>query len=698
MENETDQNEITAGLCSYEAEWGSVTVEISEDFMTVQLNVLERNSAFGGDFSIADLISHLQNSGIVFGVLTDDLLAQSEALLAVSGWTGKLIIAQGRPAGQPGEATFSLFADDMDIRLATDSCQVGEQTLHFQVLHNYVSKPMDSPEETDLLAKAVKSGETIATRQEPLRGRAGRDVLGRTVDAPPFSWLLAEENVIISNNRQIFEATIFGYLVVIERHLSILSPLQLSVDGMTASWLNVSQLLPYRIPDTVDITSQLEKAGVKSGVVDAEAIASVCSTMDPATTCSYVVARGQEAENGQDSYLEFSVSREKRAGEKREDGSIDLRELNLVQTVDESGLIAILHPATPGVPGFTLFDEELPVEPGQELKIEAKENVRLEEKENGEVHFFSEAAGLIKYQDGKISVEAVYKVSGDVDFHTGNLDVDCILEVSGGVCADFSVTASKDVIIGASIEHGAKIFVQGDLTVKGGIIGETTEITVLGNLDAQFVQAAKVVVKGKLTVAQYIYYATVRSVDSINVGPGSGERGGSIVGGTVCSSSDITASSCGSPSNVPTNIVIEPPPHLLAKLLRLKKAAAKHDAAIIKIMRTLNLSTINSAEVKALLAAQPPEQRELFVKILMQLNAMVKSQKKAVQERQALTNTLKKKMSQVRFQVNKTYYGNTLVRMGKREFHEKNDRGPTTFTYRKSRVHVESNVADSEGF
>ena len=694
--NQADMVLPGPGAHTLRAAWGTVVVEVSEDCLKAFLLKVEMVKG-ASRFAAEKLWQLVDEAGLDYGHRYDELQNSEEEIAKGKNWSGRLILAQGREPGLPGGVKFPGLADISHGAISDGRCRVGDENIDFNSLAGVLDQEIDVDKELDLLAKAVRPGDIVAVRQEPLRGKPGRDIFGKDIVAPPFQALAVGSNVKLSEDRRLYESCCYGYLSVVNGVLSVLPPLRLSEDQMSAWLVALPQLSPGQGPEPADLLSLLAEEEVSHGI-DEELIAELCHSFDPGKGGYLLVAQGQEPEDGQDGELVFCHSRQQQPGLERQDGSIDLRELNLVQTVDDGEAIATLTPPTFGVAGFTLMGEELPAAPGEDLKVEGKENVLLEEQdEDGKILFVAQCAGLIRYQDGKISVEPVFQIKGNVDFSTGNVDVQCALEVTGNVCADFHIDASRDVLIGGTVEHGAQITVNGNLEVKGGIIGEKTEVTVLGDLQAGFIQNAKVVVKGNLQVKEYIYDATVRVVGDINVGPGSGKRGGSIVGGVVCGSGNLTVKSSSSPSNVPTTIALEPPPHLLAKLLRLKKETRKYDSSILKIMRTLDLRTINSNEIKELLAKQSPERRELYVKILGQLSDMIKYQQRAEQAKLELGRTLKKVMESVSIQVSETCYGNTKVRMGKREFLEKTDRGPSTFCYRKSRVHVESKVADSFG-
>ncbi len=668
------------------ADWGTVMLEISADFLEVFLLLLEFTPPQRA--VSAEMLSQLlRENKIVNGIVMEKLEAVAAEAAGSSGWSGRMIIAEGRPAGVPGGIRYTFLGEEA-AEWHTDGnvWQGREATLSFQGLSEFQAAPGQPG--GDILVKAVGPGEIIAEREEPLKGRPGRDIYGRSIAAPRFTGLMAGDYVEITNLRE-FRATIFGYVLILNKQLSVVSPLRLADDEMTAWFINFPQLAPQRTPEPDDIVKALKNLGVTTGVKK-KAIDRLCQAESLAKQeCWFVVARGREPVRGENGRIKFPVNREKPAGDLKENGSMDFRARNLVKTVAKDALIAVKHPATPGRPGSTLLGGELPADPGAELRVDAKENVRVEEEEGGIVNYYAECEGQILYKGNKLSINPLYRVTGNVDFSTGNIDVDCSLNIAGSVCSDFTVQATGNVVIGGGVEPSAQLTVQGDLLVKGGILGEHTKVTVLGNLEADYIQAAMVVVKGNLDVKQYIYHAIVRTVGEIRVGPGRGERGGSISGGTVCSSRRITISSCGSASNVPTVLALAPAPDKLDRLKKLKNNIMICDETISRIMRTLDISHLDREEIIALLEPLPLERKKLFSQLLAKLKNTTEHKARIGQTISRLKNEMRADLGTMKITISRRFYGNTTIRIGKKEFLEKTDHGPVVFSYRDNGIHVE---------
>ncbi len=703
----SDEELVASGVWEFEASWGKITVDISEDFL--QAHLLSVAPSDDNEEIATEAICDLLGKNHFTPIAESDELHKIPGIIAEteSDWSGRVLFATGNPPGDPGGIDFIMFGENSSAKLPDGSTmQIKDEIISFSEITNFFSGGTTPGSSPGFLSKTIKNGEIVAERLEPIHGTPGRDIYGRPVKPPPFYGLLAGMNIEITNELRSYKANSFGYISIIDYKISILSPIIVADDDMTAWYISFPQHEPVRMPDFKDIVGLLKKSGVTRGIKE-HPLKKFCHALEHGqVACWNVIARGQPPLPGENSRLAFSVDREKSSGKLREDGSIDLRELNLVQTVSSGAVIAVKHPPTEGTPGYTLSGEPLETESGEDLKVEAKENVRSEENEDGTTTFYAECDGLITYKGDNISIEPLYKISGNVDFSTGNVDVDCALEISGNICSDFTVKSTSDVLVGGNIEPGAILEIDGNLEVKGGIIGETTRITVLGNMKADFVQAgggeahqslktdfiqaAKIVVKGDLTVNQYIYYAVIKAVGKIIVGPGTGKRGGSIVGGVVCSSSGIKLSVCGSPSFVPTLLILEPTPTKLAKLRKLKENRKLCDATTTKIMRTLNVDSIEKETLTKLLASADEKQKKLYADLLTKLNTIIKDKQKILDDLDTLKKELYFDLSKMKIIVTRTYHGNTRLRIGKKEFLEKEDRAPSQFSFLKKLVHVEA--------
>ncbi len=690
-------DDFPTGECFYNASFGTVRLLVSDDAMEVSVVEIVADPERCASLTPETLSAFFHKNKIIQGLRPESLKELVGYLILDPKWSGLLVVAEGRPPVVPGSAEFTMFQGASDVHVVNgESMSVEGEALAFAVIGNYFEQkraPADIPE---TMTKLVNAGEILVSKTAPLKGISGQDVFGRPVNPPAFCEVIAGENVELKNDETKFTASFFGYPLLRDRILSVLSPIVVADDEMTAWFVQFPQLSPVKNPFIMDLSVLLQHAGLARGT-EGKCVEDLCLQLKKKHEPGwYIAAQGQEPVPGEDGALLFEGTDPPSA--LRDDGSIDYKILNLVKTVEADSHFATLSLPTAGVSGYTLLDEELPAESGKPLKVAAKGNIRIEECEHGEVRYHSETEGVINYQNGTLEIDPLYQVKGNVDFSTGNIDVDCCLNVGGNVCSNFTVKSTKDVIVNGTLEPGSKLIVEGDLQVKGGIIGENTEVMVLGNLQAEYIQDAKIVVKGQILINQYAFSAIIRSVGSIQVGPGTGERGGSLVGGTICSSVRIEAKTTGSPSNVLTTVVVEPAPHKLAKLKHLKQKVAECETKITKIMRTLNLEAIEPDLVKQLLHDATAKQRELYVQILQQLNLIVKNQHELLADKNKLRDALWKDVDQMSILVTKDFFSNTRVRIAKKEFLNRTDKGRTNVIHDRTKLVFDSAKGADDAF
>ena len=105
----------------------------------------------------------------------------------------------------------------------------------------------------------------------------------------------------------------------------------------------------------------------------------------------------------------------------------------MVTGVYEDQLLATVHPATEGIKGYTIFNEELNAKDGQECFYEAGENVQPKAILQPS---FSHSRGNAHVEGETIHVKPIVVINGDVDYETGNIDTTTDVQISGNVKAD----------------------------------------------------------------------------------------------------------------------------------------------------------------------------------------------------------------------------------------------------------------------
>ncbi|MBE8355780.1 DUF342 domain-containing protein, partial [Leptospira interrogans serovar Pomona] len=104
----------------------------------------------------------------------------------------------------------------------------------------------------------------------------------------------------------------------------------------------------------------------------------------------------------------------------REDeaGRVDFKDLDLIEAVVVDQLLAEKIPAEKGKYGRTLFNELLPAKDGADTDLKQGKGTILSEDRS---KLTAEVNGQVLFATGRLSVETVYRVNGDIGIKTGNV-------------------------------------------------------------------------------------------------------------------------------------------------------------------------------------------------------------------------------------------------------------------------------------
>ena len=452
-------------------------------------------------------------------------------------------------------------------------------------------------------------------------GESGLNIFGEESLIPgrPLPLELGE-NIKIEDGKIVAGA--FGYLGMGEGILSIVPPLWIAGDSMRAVYCHMRLFSKTSVPTEDIIRNALIECNVTYGINN-RAIEKLCSKqLSPKRKRVLTMARGGPPINGEDTRIEYTFDPDERPGKIMPDGSIDFRERNVVTGVNEDQLLATVYPATEGIKGYTIFNEELNARDGQEYVYEAGENVRTEG--NPPAKFFSTVEGNAHVAGETIHVKPIYVINGDVDYETGNIDTTTDVQISGNVKAGFTVESEGTIMVSGSVESGATVIAGGDVIVSQGIVGERTDVVArgllsMGTIQCKFIQTAGVLAKDTIEVGSYIFNAQVRCGGNVVVHSGGGSRGGSIVGGEVFAANAIEAKNVGSSTTAGTVVGLNIDPVTAIKLAKLRKERRELDRSIELHLRTLGLDAIDNDRIKTIEYNTPKARRAHIAGVIAKL-------------------------------------------------------------------------------
>jgi uncharacterized protein (DUF342 family) len=258
-----------------------------------------------------------------------------------------------------------------------------------------------------------------------------------------------------------------------------------------------------------------------------------------------VIAEGTQPVNGRDAYIQynFETDQSKKTIKEGVNGRVDFKDLNIIQNVVEAQPLAKKIPPEQGTAGRTVTGNPLPARDGKDMPLPLGKNVHV--GDDG-VTIISDMNGQVVEVNGKINVEPVYTVDGNVNLKTGNIIFLGTVVVNGNVEDGFSVKAAGNIEISGTVEK-AELDAEGDIIVHQGITGSKSGgiIRAGKSLWAKFIENTAVEA-GNMVVAQD---GIINSrVDAFKRIICQGGKRATVVGGWLRASEEINAKVLGSPT------------------------------------------------------------------------------------------------------------------------------------------------------
>jgi uncharacterized protein (DUF342 family) len=328
----------------------------------------------------------------------------------------------------------------------------------------------------------------------------------------------------------------------------------------------------------------------------------------PSYKMSILVAEGREPVNGRDAYIQYNFEAEtsKAQIEKKSDGSIDFKNKNMVQNVVKDQPLAKKIPAEQGVDGKTVRGSYLPANNGKDSELQLGANVHLDT--DGET-ILADINGQVLIVNGKISVEPVLNIQGNVDIKTGNIIFLGMVIINGNVEDGFSVKAEGNIEVKGTIGK-AEIEAEGDIKAYKGITGRNGGMIKAGkSVYASFVENAIIDAGDSVIVSDGIINSQVVAYRRILC---QGKRA-NIVGGHLRATEEISAKVIGSAiSGTETICEAGFDPKLKAELDELVEKKKVLDKSLNEVK--LNLETLS--KLKKLMDELPEDKNATMIELL----------------------------------------------------------------------------------
>jgi len=331
-----------------------------------------------------------------------------------------------------------------------------------------------------------------------------------------------------------------------------------------------------------------------------------------------VVAEGLMPEDGRHAYIQYNFETDQNKIRLREgsNGRIDFKDINIIKNVVEKQPLAKKILPEKGVLGRTVTGKFLPAKDGKDIALPLGKNVHV--ADDG-VTIVADINGQVVLAGGKINVEPIYTVQGDVNLKTGNIIFLGTVVINGNVEDGFSVKAAGNIEVNGTVER-AELDAEGDIIVHQGVTGKNSGVVRAGNsIWARFIENTNVEAGNMVVVSDGIINSQVDAFKRIIC---RGKRA-HIVGGRLRATEEINAKILGSPTSGTETVCevgIDPKSKMQLETLVAKKTEMEKQLDEVQ----LNIQTlINIKKQRKSL----PEEKEVFLGELMD-------------KRQALTSDL----------------------------------------------------------
>ncbi|MVB09757.1 Flagellar Assembly Protein A [Caprobacter fermentans] len=311
--------------------------------------------------------------------------------------------------------------------------------------------------------------------------------------------------------------------------------LSVSSDGLEAT-IEVKTAFQGQTVSYEEIMAFLKENGVVYGVMES-LIRDFCENRK--FFLDLVCARGLHPVDEENGKLEYLFQREQNTmPTEREDGTVDYKNLGIVQNVKKGDLLCRIIPPQPGKDGIDVYGNAVAYRRGKLPSFPQGKNTAV--SEDG-LTLTADADGCVEYKNASLSVSEVFIVRGDVDGSSGNIDFIGTVIVQGDVLEGFSVKAGGDINVRGMVE-GALLEAGGSIAIACGMNGMSRgKLIAKGSISAQYIENTTVECAGDLR-SDVIFNSIVKVGNSVLVRG----RKGLLAGGRCQAGRSITANTIGS--------------------------------------------------------------------------------------------------------------------------------------------------------
>lgn len=318
---------------------------------------------------------------------------------------------------------------------------------------------------------------------------------------------------------------------------------------------------------------------------------------------AFCVAEGIAPQNGKNGMVTYHFNTDvNKTPTLMEDGRINYRELNLIQSVKEGQVLCSLVPPVKGVEGKTVKGRVVSAVNGKPAVLPRGKNVAISEDGQSLV---ATTAGEVEYLDAtKVSVYTNHEVPADVDNSTGNVSFVGSVIIKGNVLSGFSVEAGGNVEVFGVVE-GATIKAGGNIILRRGMQGMGKGTLIAGgDIVARYIEYSSIEASNNIQ-SEAIMHSNVKCGNKLEL---TGNKG-LLVGGTCKVGNIVVAKVIGSHMATITDVEVGVDPSVRERYKNAREEIVSMESDIKKADQAITiLRKMESAGVLT------PDKQEILTK------------------------------------------------------------------------------------
>lgn len=396
--------------------------------------------------------------------------------------------------------------------------------------------------------------------------------------------------------------------------------LRTSDDGLTCEMWYIPESGGALPPSLEKVLGYMNTRSVVFGH-DEEAVRKMLET--PIYRQWVVTAKGVAPVNGKDSAIEYKVDlnilKPRAVGDK-----VDMKELGSVINVVKGQEIAVKTPVVQGSDGTTLAGKKIPAYVGKDKNLPAGKGTTVSEDK---LHLYVEYDGNLYIKDGKLCVNPVFEVNGDVDYSVGNIDFIGPVNVHGAVREGFTVRSGSDLTVEGVVE-GATLESNGSISIKVGVRGTgKANIKAHGDVFIGYIDQARVRSDSNISVSEAILHSDVGARGEVSAG---GSKKGQIVGGKIQAGSEVVCEVLGSEMGTKTEVIVGELPEIVEERKRSEENLKQFEDQLQKI--NANIDFLKDLQQKGALTKDKQDLLAKITKAKFQFKAQLDATAKRLEE------------------------------------------------------------------